>query len=72
MHLNINVDCRMQTQPPLSPFAGGGGQEIRVILNISQKPGETHRQKLTGEKVFEILQQCVVSELIKNNRKIIV
>ncbi len=38
MYLNINVDCRMQTQPPCLPFAGGEGQEIRVKLNISQKP----------------------------------
>jgi hypothetical protein len=59
------VECKHSR--PL-PFAGGG-QEIRVKLNIFQKPGETHRQKLTGEKAFEILQRCVVSELTKTTEK---
>jgi hypothetical protein len=59
----------MQTQPPLSPSLVGEGRKIRVKLNIFQKPAEKHRQKLTGETVFEILQRIVVSELTKTTGK---
>jgi hypothetical protein len=67
MHLNINVDCRMQTQPP-SPLRWWRAGNPGKIKYFPETFLDT-QTKLTGEKLLEILQRSVVSELIKTTVK---